>query len=175
MRKNRQKQSGGVYNVETYTLNHAPYLEDEAMKLFIHRLFELTVSKFNCNILASTVTATGLFLVISTELLPSPSDISEIMKFIKSQITIEYNRTHGRRGTIWQTRFKSELLQTKRTISYGIRKVHAHIPVSEEHRSAYEFSTERYYRGNRSCTFLYRFVWKKFERMKLQQGIRIPR
>jgi putative transposase len=37
-------------------------------------------------------------------------DVSEFAKTLKQRITMSYNRRHGRRGTLWEERFKSLLV-----------------------------------------------------------------
>jgi putative transposase len=41
-------------------------------------------------------------------------DVSEFMKTFKQKYTQSYNRRHGRRGTLWEERFKSLLVQGSR-------------------------------------------------------------
>jgi len=41
-------------------------------------------------------------------------DVSQFMKTFKQKFTQWYNRKHGRRGTLWEERFKSILLEPKR-------------------------------------------------------------
>ncbi len=43
-------------------------------------------------------------------------DISEFMKTFKQKYTQSYNKRHGRRGTLWEERFKSILVQGSRHV-----------------------------------------------------------
>lgn len=38
-------------------------------------------------------------------------NVSQFMKTLKQQVTQSYNRRHGRKGTLWEERFKSLLVQ----------------------------------------------------------------
>jgi len=40
-------------------------------------------------------------------------DVSEFMKTLKQRFTQWYNRTHGRRGTLWEERFKSVMVEDR--------------------------------------------------------------
>jgi putative transposase len=171
MRKNRIKCMGGTYRVDSFTLNHQQCFVAEPMKMVIQEIFEKAIQRYNCHILASTITPTSIHLVISTEVEDELADISVIMQYIKSQITIEFNRMHGRRGTIWGERFHSVLLLTRSHIRNAIQLTHVRIPFEEGHPEKYGYSTLGFYQGKNHTLFAYRFVWKEFLRMKLDQGI----
>jgi hypothetical protein len=54
-------------------------------------------------------------------------DISQYMKLLKQGFSIRYNRTHGRLGTLWAERFKSELVELS---GHAVETVAAYIDLN---------------------------------------------
>ena len=52
-------------------------------------------------------------LVIRKRLLVRMGDVSEYMKSVKQRFSVWYNRSHQRKGTLWNERFKSVLVEGK--------------------------------------------------------------
>ena len=52
-------------------------------------------------------------LAIRKRLLVRMGDVSEYMKSVKQRFTVWYNRSHQRKGTLWNERFKSVLVEGK--------------------------------------------------------------
>jgi len=53
-------------------------------------------------------------------------DLSEYMKIVKQSFTQWFNRKHGRRGVLWEERFKSELVES----GHAARRVAAYIDLN---------------------------------------------
>ena len=52
-------------------------------------------------------------------------DLSEYMKTVKQRFSQSYNRRHGRKGTLWEERFKSLLVQPPRSSSSSMSAIAA--------------------------------------------------
>ncbi len=173
MAQTRKKMEGGVYEVETFTINSEPFFMGDATKRMIHRVFERATERFACKIIASTITNSGIYLLISTE--PNRGvfgDISVIMQYIKTQITVGVNRALGRRGTIWQERFFSIMLAgSQEEFQQSVQQIHDHAKDQVSDLLNYEFSSFRVYKGTGKMKFISMMVWQKLYQEKRQLGI----
>jgi hypothetical protein len=57
-------------------------------------------------------------------------DLSEFVKTLKQRFSQSYNRRHGRRGTLWEERFKSIVIQSPCTDNQALWAVAAYIDLN---------------------------------------------
>ncbi|MGL4368916.1 MAG: transposase [Spirochaetota bacterium] len=102
--------TGATYFITTQCINFEPFLQKFEMKDIAIFCIRKTQQKYAFELSAFGIMDNHLRLIIRTT--EEHTTVSRIMQHIKANITRIINRRTGRRGTIWNERFKSTIIET---------------------------------------------------------------
>lgn len=108
MSKRRIKKDGVLYHVTNHFHQGVIRFIDKRCKKMFIRICHKACRKFQFTIKNLCVMDTHIHILIRPE---NGEDISEIMQFIKQSFTQWLNRRFGIKGTAWETRFFSKIVE----------------------------------------------------------------
>lgn len=113
MRRLRQLKKDGMYYVSSNF--HHGILEyiDEGVKNMLLEIIYSAVEKFHITIKNLCVMDTHFHIEIKTI---GDTNLSDVMKYIKQRFTQWLNRRIGKKGTAWEDRFFSRIIETIRAL-----------------------------------------------------------
>jgi len=99
--------SNFIYHISSQGTSEISVFENDDLKSFFLQQLAKTIKKYPCTCLSFSITNNQYHLVIKT----GQDSISRIMQQFNSVIAKNFNRTKGRNGVVFKTRFRSVIVE----------------------------------------------------------------
>ncbi|KYH31774.1 transposase IS200 like protein [Clostridium tepidiprofundi DSM 19306] len=151
-RKTRFKIVNGIYHIMLRSLSDfLLFRNDKDKKVFLNIIKKYQI-KYNFKVYAYCIMSNHVHLLIDS----NGADISQFMHSINQSYAQYYNKTYGRRGHVFQDRFKSKIVDTNSylfVLSAYIHRNPKDIKKYKNHIEDYKYSSLGVYLGLREDSF----------------------
>ena len=101
----------GVVHVNVKLCKGLPSLRTKKTLELLEECFRQAKARFDCELLHFAILSNHVHLLVFTK---RAVDLSRFMQEFKHKFSTWFNHRHGRRGTLWEERFKSVLTEVLR-------------------------------------------------------------
>lgn len=119
-RQRRKESSTGVYHVIARGINRELIFNQAREKLYLKRILKEFLSNHNVEIYAYCIMSNHVHLIIKSEL----QELSMYMAKCLAKYAEYYNYKHKRNGHVFQSRFKSECIESTKYFWNCLRYIH---------------------------------------------------
>lgn len=141
----RLRINGGVYHVMIRSNSYQLLFRDDHDRKRYLELLGRYQGRFGFTVYAYTLSTRQVDLVIET---PKATNISKVMQCLGTSYCCYFNRRHGRRGTLFDGRFRSYLVDKESHLAEVTRHIHrAPLKIGWKILRDYPWSSYRIYLG----------------------------